>query len=515
MSTDVGLPRDWLPMIEWTTQLYGKQKEFLHSFVGNWETLFCGGNGSGKTHVLYLALTLASHGLLPEQEKFADPPFRIKVLLPDFEHGLETVCYEKLFTSEYINGREIGPMMPKSSVKRMWKVDDRSLQLEIFGKKTVWNFMTSEQKKKLHSGTTFDILACDEEAAHGAYDESKRGLRNGKGGGRILHSLTPPYLEGQGPSWTKFELIDPWEEGDPDINVIRACMMDNPAISEEFVERFSKGKTEEQLRVQLYGEYPSWGAMVHPDFKDELWDPKQCTGNVLPETWPVPYRDESVRFEMAIDWHQSKPAAAIWSCEDKEGNVIVYDEFDPQNVRERTISELAEIIFQMEGFPHRKLKVTRYGDPKMKDKSNAMIRGFSAWQEFRNCKIFLSEGYNRQPEVGISIVNDFIRGNTKDHPRLFVTENCRNTRKALRNHYWKTAPSGLAVPDPKWSDYPICLRYILQNKGRSAKMRGVVNKGRHWGVTSYDGVPGYAKYKGAPVVRDRRTWRNVAGRLWR
>jgi hypothetical protein len=434
----------------------------------------------------------------------------VKVLLNDFEHGLDEVGYNKMFEPQYLPhlDRVIGPMCPASSVqnsekRRPWSKEDKSLK---FTNGSKIYFMTGGQEKKLHSGTSFDILAQDEENEEGAYDESKRGLRTGKGGGRILHALTPPYIEGSGPSWTKFRILDAAEAGESDIKIIKCAMSDNPAITAEFIERFSRGKTEEQLKVQLYGDYPTWGTMVHPDFQDRQWNPQKVEGHLLPYDWPVPFRDENYLFEMAVDWHQSKPCAAIWTCEDRDGNVYVWDELKPQEVTGKTISQLAEMFFQTEGKPQRTIRITRWADPKMKDKSNALIRGFNAWQEFRNCGIRFAEGYNRQPDVGISVVNDFFRGNTRDHPRVFIKEDCTNLRKSLRNHYFVKRPDGTGVPDPKFSDYPICLRYILQSKARKAK-RGMFRRNRKWGLTSYSGDPRYGPYSGVYLQESGRMLR--------
>ena len=33
------------------------------------------------------------------------------------------------------------------------------------------------------------------------------------------------------------------------------------------------------------------------------------------------------------------------------------------------------------------------------------------------------------------------------------------------NHFWKRGEDGVGTPDAKWSDYPICVRYVLQEVG--------------------------------------------------
>jgi hypothetical protein len=341
------------------------------------------------------------------------------------------------------------------------------------------------------------VLACDEEPVYQIYDESKRGLRNAKGGGRILHAFTPPFDEDEkqlGPSWTKFKLVDEFEKGnDPDIYVVRAAMKDNPAVTDEFIRKFCKGKTEEQIRIQLYGDYPLWGKMVFADFEDFMWDPKKKTGHILPIDFEVPFYDDDILWEMAVDWHMSKPAAVIWTFEylsgPNKGDVVVWDEISPKMGEGMTITELKNAIREVEGW--RNLKIRRFGDPKMKDKQNALISGFNAWDEFRHGepKIRLTEGWNRDPGTGYSIVNDFLRGkspNHKDHPRLYIKENCKTLRHNMKNHYWVRKTDGSSNPDPKFNDYCVSLKYILQNKSRKLRKRVVTaGKQSRWPLSSF------------------------------
>jgi len=60
---------------------------------------------------------------------------------------------------------------------------------------------------------------------------------------------------------------------------------------------------------------------------------------------------------------------------------------------------------------------------------------------------------------------------TKDHPRIFIYERCKCLRRYLNNHYWKRDEGGKGKPDPKWSDYPITVRYILGEIGWKNKKK--------------------------------------------
>ena len=455
------VPEDWVPLLAWPEYFYPQQRDFTLS--EKFQDWFVAGNGAGKTRQVYWNTLAQLLGVHPKQ--LAPPPLRAKVLVPSFEYVEEEVL-PKMTDSAIIShkGIEIGPMRPQSTVVKDFNA--RGFRGIRFNNGSIIRFATSEQGWKLMRGAEFDILVCDEEPDERVFDENLRGLRNAKGGGRVYGGLTPPYEEGQGPTWTKERIV---EAEDPDIDVFRACMMDNPAITEDFIRRFSQGKSPEQIRVQVYGEYPSWGDVIHPAFVDRLWDAEKGTGHLLPNDYELPENWE-VDWFMAFDWHASKECASVWGFRDSDNNVIFYEELDPWVAKGKEISELADIFYQLEGHPHDKRRFRRWQDPSAKSTYNAVSRGFNAWDEFRKYGIITAEGKNRNPEVGISIVNEYLKGNCKDHPRVFFRENMVRTRQALKNHYWKKSKvTGKAEPDAKWSDFPICVRYILQEIGSKHK----------------------------------------------
>jgi len=337
--------------------------------------------------------------------------------------------------------------------------------------------VTSEQGWRFQRGGECDILSCDEEGDERVWDELKRGLRNAKGGGKIYAGMTPPYEEGQGPTWTKEKILEASFD-DKQITVIHACMADNPAITPAFIEEFSKGKSQKQIDVQIWGKYPTWGDLVHPDFQDVMWEPGSVKGHLISNDTPMP-ESNHVDWVMAFDWHQSKPCAAIFGWIDRGGNFTIFDELDVETSRDKEINELADIFKAIEGEPFSKRKFRRWQDPAAKSQYNAVQRGFNAWNAFRQHGIITSAGKNRDPSVGVSIVNEYFKGNGKDHPRIFIYERCHNLRRYLKNHYWKRGEDGVGKPDPKWSDYPITVRYILQEIGIH---RGIK---RRWPLQSF------------------------------
>jgi len=286
---------------------------------------------------------------------------------------------------------------------------------------------------------------------------------------------------GQGPTWTKEKILEESID-DKEINVIHACMMDNPAITAKFIEEFSKGKTQKQIDVQVFGRYPTWGDLVHPDFQDRLWNSDKIDGHLLPNDTPMPGAYD-VDWVMAFDWHPSKPCAATFGFIDRSGNITFFDELDKQGAEGKEISELADAFLATEGQPHSKRKFRRWQDPSAKSKYQAVKRGFNAWDAFRKEGIITSAGRNRDPLVGIAIVNEYFSGNGKEDPRIFIYERCKYLRQYLANHYWKRGEDNVGTPDPKWSDYPITIRYIIQEVGWKRKFGG-----KKWPLQSFEKV---------------------------
>jgi hypothetical protein len=466
------IPKDFLPIITWYQYLYKQQLDYTLSTA--WLRAFIAGNGTGKSFISHWNAVAYLLGIHPHQDvkRFKDkafpmPPLKCRILVPDFEKVNE-VSLPKLQDPQLIkfpDGEiEVGPLLPKSSLKPKSRFTKDRKRLELRnGSEFSW--VTNEQGWRAMRGAEFDILLMDEESDYRVYDENVRGLRNAKGGGKILISMTPPYEEGCGPTWTKEEILEKADKN-PDVAVFMACMADNPAITQEFIDRFSEGKTKEQIQVQIYGQYPAWGDLVHPDFQDTFWNPQKCHGHLLPNDTPLP-GSYDVDWVMAFDWHPSKPCAAVFGYFDSDKNFIIFDELD-KDLADKLgddIDELATVFFQIEGQPHYKRKFRRWQDPSARTEYTRVKRGFNAWDAFRKAGIVTSAGKNRDPNVGVAIVNEYFRGNAKDHPRIFIYERCKYLRKYLNNHYWVRGQDGKGKPDPKWSDYPICVRYILQEVG--------------------------------------------------
>lgn len=478
---DFQVPKCYEPVLIWPNFFYTQQKDFINSDA--WSTWFIAGNGTGKTLILYWSATAIMVGIHSWcRIKEVTPPIKIKVLVPHFDYVAETALDKLLNPQRIVSPKgvlDVGPLLSNDMIAEHYSKDKRRILLkDDFGGSSIW-FVTCEQGWRAARGAEADVLMADEEPEiERVFDEHVRGLRNAKGGGKIVAGLTPPYEPGKGPTWTKEKVL---EADDPDVAVFNACMADNPAVTKEYIKRFSQGKTREQIDVQIYGKYPSWGDLVHPDFQDRKWNHSQVDGHILPNDTPMP-ENWAVDWVMAFDWHPSKPCAAVFGFLDTDGNLVIFDELDKDVAKGKDIDDLADIFRNIEGFPGQKRAFRRWQDPSAKSQYNAVHRGFNAWDAFRKAGIVTSAGKNRDPHIGIDIVNQYFRGNGKDHPRIFIYERCKNLRRYLTNHWYKRGEDGIGKPDPKWSDYPICVRYILQDVGWKEKNK---HKRKSWPLQSF------------------------------
>ena len=71
------------------------------------------------------------------------------------------------------------------------------------------------------------------------------------------------------------------------------------------------------------------------------------------------------------------------------------------------------------------------------------------------------------------------------------------------SHYWKRGEDGVGKPDPKNSDYPICVRYIVEDVGWYKHSHKV----KKWPVVSYE------RPKPKNVSIDLSKYENNMGRI--
>ena len=105
------IPSNWLPMLTWPIFYYRQQLEYYLS--ESWQTWLIGGNGTGKSLLVYNTLALQMYGL--HKYQIGEPPVNIKVLVPSFDY-VKDVALEKLTSNQRVIFTEL-----TDKQKRWWK----------------------------------------------------------------------------------------------------------------------------------------------------------------------------------------------------------------------------------------------------------------------------------------------------------------------------------------------------------------------------------------------------------
>ena len=67
----------------------------------------------------------------------------------------------------------------------------------------------------------------------------------------------------------------------------------------------------------------------------------------------------------------------------------------------------------------------------------------------------------------------------------------------MKNHYWVTRGGQDPVPDTKFNDYCVGVKYILQEKSRKLRKRGQGQYSKQWPLTAWEAEKGTYIPRGA------------------
>ena len=127
--------------------------------------------------------------------------------------------------------------------------------------------------------------------------------------GRALGTTTPYDL-----GWLKTEIVDPWEKGDPEIDVIRFPSIINPAFlrSEFFAVR--KRMPGWKFRMMYQGLFTRPAGMIYGDFIDEYKDAggHKIAPFDIPKSWPRYVGIDPGAVHMAKIWIAYDPKHGIY-----------------------------------------------------------------------------------------------------------------------------------------------------------------------------------------------------------
>ena len=155
--------------------------------------------------------------LVLEKKWIPMPPIFARCVAPDFSTYVEKVIgpeYEKWATLSMVK-----EFAYENQNKRVIKWKDGGFV----------EFMTTEQKLKVHGGAARHIIQVDEEVPQDYWVENN--LRRISGRGRILYGATAV----EGVTWTEEAIFQRGEQGDPTIYVMEMSTYENPMNTDKVI----------------------------------------------------------------------------------------------------------------------------------------------------------------------------------------------------------------------------------------------------------------------------------------
>lgn len=397
--------------------------------------LYFGGNRAGKTHggvIEDLWWALGEHPFIETPE----PPIRGRVIVTDFKLGLGEVMLPKF--KALCRARDL----KGGSWDTAYNREDRKI---TFVNGSEIQFLSYEQDLNKFAGSSQHFIHFDEEPPKDIYNESHARVIDTNG--KMWMTMTPV----DGITWVYDDLYEPVKESieredivlqeehvgpayrspERETTVVEVATEENPFVGAEARERFFKTLSVEERAARSQGQFVAAGGKVFPHFSKET--------HVIP--MPRNFREYFYGWEIysSVDHGWRNPTAWLWHAVHHTGTIVTFYEHYKSEltipIHSLTVKEIESTLGL---YPE-----LRIGDPAMNQKS--ALTGTSAIQEYAKNDIYIStEGIPRDQTIGTLKLQDYfaLRGRVLDaqgrvldkgKPTWFITENCVNTIKELRN----------------------------------------------------------------------------------
>lgn len=383
--------------------LYGykpheKQIEF-HGSTAH-KRLFLGGNRSGKTVGGATEAVMWLTGKHPYIQT-PSPPVRGRCVSVDFVNGVEKIVKP-----------EIARWMPASELLGgSWeKAFSKETRILTLTNGSTLEFMSMDQDVDKFAGTSRHFIWFDEEPPRDVYIECLQRLLDTSGSFWI--TMTP--VDGMS-SWIYDELYLAAKE-DTNVKVVEVQMDDNPYVNWGDANVLLSGLTDEELEARRKGKFIQIGGLIY-----KMFDPSKHVRDevTIPDDWLL---------VAGMDHGFSNATAWLWAGVNKDGRVVVFDEYYKSGEIIRTHAEEVHRINQ----EHGRYPDYYVGDPSIRNIDP--ITGTSVLIEYTDYGIPIVLGNNDQ-KAGINRVARYLTG-VNGVPQLIITRNCTNLIREIARLRW-------------------------------------------------------------------------------
>lgn len=371
--------------------------------------LYIGGNRSGKTVGGCTEAVWRLRGIHPYRQDLPPPPIRGRACSLDLIDGLG-----KIMLPEFVRW-----IPPSDLINGSWEDSyNRSERTLTLTNGSFCEFLTYEQEKTKHAGTSRHFVWFDEEPPEEIFDENQLRLVDTAGDWWItvtpIHGMTYLYDRFYSPIMEDGVEIE-------NVKIFQVSSYQNPHISRSIIESVTSGMSEADRQARLHGKFVAVSGLIYPEFDERLHtidpiDPKKFRNNLV---------------ILAMDHGLRNPTAWLWFAIDSDGNVI---QFNEHVAAEMAIEDHARIVHNF-NIEHGLNIAYAIGDPAITQRTGINVNLQSVQQEYALHGIPIIGG-NNQYNIGIDRVHWYLQNN-----RIRITKNCQHTIREFRGYRWATYAS--------------------------------------------------------------------------
>lgn len=421
-----------------------------------WRLLF-GGNQSGKSIAAAAEIAWFATGLHPYRD--IDKPQKIWVLSASYRTIFEGIWRHLRPDGQDNSGmgfiphhliHKIGPKPPGQEVPYFIEVKFKTHTSEQ-PKISRIDFITGEGKEDARRKTqaaAVNLIAIDEEIDESIISELE--VRTLATNGCLIGSMTLVRSE----EWAT-RLEERFEEGDPDVFVVRLNTDKNEHLSAKQKQRVFGGMSDEELETRKYGKSKRRTGLVYPTFNTNM---HMCEPFEIPLDWPR---------TCALDAGFRVFAGLWWAYSPNENRFYCYAEMYEKEID--SLDQVADTVRLIENHQH----VLRFIDPAAchrQQDGNASIRDRLSTEQGISC----IPAFN-SVEVGILAAKRLLTPRD-GKPGVMFFNTLRNFRTEIKGYKLKPDTSTRFGDEAK--DKPIkkkdhlmdCFRYLANNDPKSPKI---------------------------------------------
>lgn len=308
------------------------------------------------------------------------------------------------------------------------------------------DFQTYEQDSSKLESVDLDIWFADEEIPEEHYSASNARIVT-RGGVGIM-GVTPLYSL----TWAMRFL----DEVDPNVDVFKWGIRDNPHNTEKSIREFLAGVPELEREARENGDFIEAKGLRYKELDRSV--------HLIESKQPEPY----FPVIMAMDPHQRKGTAIVWAYVDPSDTVVFFDELLIQGTAEQVVAAIRE-----KEKTHKAKTLLRLIDPA----ANKQVSGYGSQRttlvEFQEQGMDFSYADNN--DAGYAVVESYLHyDKTKplgfgNQPQAYFTHDVPLTWYGLSHLRWDEYKFN-SDRDPKErvkdkdKDFPDCVRYVLANR---------------------------------------------------